>query len=338
MLKLFFLLITAITLPTHAELINGAGASFPYPIYSKWFSEYQKSHPDVRINYQSIGSGAGVRQIINQNVDFAGSDAPMKDAEMAKAPVPIQHVPTVMGAVAIAYNLPGFSGELKLTPSLLVKIYMGEIRRWDDPELIKLNPNLAQAAELDPYILVVQRSDGSGTTSIFTDYLSDVSGEWKQKVGQGKSVGWPTGLAAKGNEGVTGVIRQNPGAVGYVEMTFALANQLHTALLQNKSGLFVKPAVETVTAAASNVVVPDDLRMSIINAPGKSAYPISSFTYLLVPKKMDASKGKILTAFIKWSLVQGQTYAKDLHYAPLPHKVIAKIESSLKDVQFIPLP
>jgi phosphate transport system substrate-binding protein len=338
MQRFVFLLLFFCLSSGHAELINGAGSSFAAPIYSKWFSEYQKQNPDVRINYQSIGSGAGVRQIINQNVDFAGSDAPMKDSELEKASRKIQHFPTVMGAVALAFNLPGYSGELKLTSDLIVKIYSGEIRKWNDPQLLVLNPNLEQAALETPYILAVQRSDGSGTTAIFTDYLSAVSQQWKDTVGQGKSVGWPTGLAAKGNEGVTGVIRQNPGSIGYVEMTFALANGLSTSLIQNKAGLFVKPAIETVTAAAEDVVIPADFRMSIINSAHKTAYPISSFTYMLVPQVMDHNKGKYFIEFLKWSLVQGQTYAKELHYAPLPHKVIAKLEDSIKEFQLKPLP
>lgn len=326
------LVLLLLPLFSNAELINGAGASFPYPIYTKWFSEYLKDKPDVRINYQSIGSGAGVRQIINQTVDFAGSDAPMKNAELEKSPVRIQHIPTVMGAVVLAYNLPTYRGELKLTADLLVKIYSGKITRWNDPELVALNPNLAAAAQHTPYILVTQRSDGSGTTSIFTEYLSDVSSDWKEKVGQGKSVDWPTGLAAKGNEGVTGVLRQNPGSLGYVEMTFALSNGLNMALLQNKKGFFIKPTVETVTAAAEDLVVPEDLRMSIVNSSATLAYPISSFTYLLVPQMLTGSKGRNLLDFVHWSVTDGQDHARKLHYAPLPQQVVAKIQSSLKNV------
>ena len=329
-------LLAFILLPliSSAELINGAGSSFAYPIYSKWASEYQKMKTDVRINYQSIGSGAGIRQIINQTVDFAGSDAPMKDDEMAKTVYKIQHIPTVLGAVVLAFNLPSYSGELKLTPDLVVKIYSGKITRWNDPELLKLNPNLAQAALETPYILAVQRSDGSGTTSIFTDYLSQVSKEWKDKIGKGKSVDWPTGLQSKGNEGVTGVIRQNPGAIGYVEMTFALSNGLSMALLQNKSGSFIKPSVETVTAAAEGVVIPEDMRMSIVNSTNKKAYSISSFTYMLVPQVMPSDKGKNLVEFISWAITDGQAHARKLHYAPLPQEVVAKIQSSIKVFQY----
>lgn len=328
------LLFILLPLFSQAELINGAGASFPNPIYTKWFSEYQKMKPEVRINYQSIGSGAGVRQIINQTVDFAGSDAPMKDSELEKAQTKIQHVPTVMGAVVLAYNLPSYTGELKLTADLLVKIYSGKITRWNDPELLKLNPNLAQAAIDTPYILAVQRSDGSGTTSIFTEYLSKVNSDWKEKVGQGKSVDWPTGLAAKGNEGVTGVVRQNPGSIGYVEMTFALSNNLSIALLQNQKGSFIKPSVDSVTAAAENLVIPDDMRMSIVNSSHKKAYPISSFTFLLLPQTMPAGKGKTLVDFVSWSVTDGQELARQLHYAPLPSKVVTKIQSAIKNIQF----
>lgn len=330
---ILMLVLSLLPLMSHAELINGAGASFPYPIYTKWFSEYQKMKPEVRINYQSIGSGAGVRQIINQTVDFAGSDAPMKDAELEKAATKIQHIPTVLGAVVLAYNLPSYSGELKITADLLVKIYSGKITRWNDPELLKLNPNLAQAAIDTPYILAVQRSDGSGTTSIFTEYLSKVNSDWKEKVGQGKNVDWPTGLAAKGNEGVTGVVRQNPGAIGYVEMTFALANNLSIALLQNQKGSFIKPSIETVTAAAENLVIPEDMRMSIVNSANKKAYPISSFTFLLLPQSMPAAKGKTLVDFVSWSVTDGQEYARQLHYAPLPPKVVMKIQSAIKNIQ-----
>lgn len=319
---------------SQAELINGAGASFPNPIYTKWFSEYQKMKPEVRINYQSIGSGAGVRQIINQTVDFAGSDAPMKDAELAKAATKIQHIPTVMGAVVLAYNLPSYSGELKLTADLLVKIYSGKITRWNDPELLKLNPNLAQASIDTPYILAVQRSDGSGTTSIFTEYLAKVNADWKEKVGQGKSVDWPTGLAAKGNEGVTGVVRQNPGSIGYVEMTFALSNNLSIALLQNQKGSFIKPSIDSVTAAAENLVIPEDMRMSIVDSSHKKAYPISSFTFLLLPQKMPAIKGKSLVGFVAWSVTDGQNHARQLHYAPLPTQVVNKIQTAIKTIQF----
>lgn len=328
------LIVMAWVSPSHALLINGAGASFPYPIYSKWFSEFQKQNPEVRINYQSIGSGAGIRQVIAGTVDFGASDAPMKADEIKKSRSPIMHVPTVIGAVTVSYNLPDYSGELKLTPDLLAQIFMGKIARWDDPQLLELNPNLVHAAKTQPYILVVQRSDGSGTTAVFTEYLSKVNAGWKQEIGEGKSVAWPTGLGGKGNEGVSGVIKQNPGAIGYVELTFALSNGLRVALLQNSSGHFVKPNLDTVTAAAKNIEIKDDLKISLTNSGEKTAYPISSFTYLLIPQSLPKEKGEKILDFLKWAMVQGQTYTTKLHYAPLPDKVVAKVQSNLEKITF----
>ncbi|MBY0384316.1 phosphate ABC transporter substrate-binding protein PstS, partial [bacterium] len=292
-----------LSVQSQALLINGAGASFPAPIYSKWFLEFQKQQNDVRINYQSIGSGAGITQVISQTVDFGASDAPMKEEEMKKSAVPILHIPTVMGAVTVSYNLPDYQGELKLTPELLVAIFLGQIKTWDDPQLLSLNPNLSSVT--NKHILVVQRSDGSGTTSIFTEYLSKVSADWKEKVGEGKSVSWPTGLGGKGNEGVSGVIKQNPGAIGYVELTFALANSLRTAVLKNAAGQFVKADLATVTAAANGIKITDDLRMSITNSSAKMAYPISAFTYLLVPQQMSQEKGQKILDFLSWALSSG---------------------------------
>ncbi len=331
--SLIFLAVVMFLSSSQALLINGAGASFPYPIYSKWFSEFQKNDPEVRINYQSIGSGAGIRQIINQTVDFGASDAPMKEEEIQKCATPVLHIPTVIGAVTVSYNLPEFHGELKLTPDLTADIFMGKITRWDDPRLLALNPNLAQAAQSQPYILVVQRSDGSGTTSIFTEYLSKVSPAWKEQIGQGKAVNWPTGIGGKGNEGVAGVIKQNPGTIGYVEMTFALANRLSMAMLQNAAGEFIKPNLESVMEAAKDIIIADDLRMSLTNAPGKKAYPISAFTYLLIPTKMPKDKGDKILKFLAWALKDGQTYTTSLHYAPLPKKVIARIQKNLLRIE-----
>lgn len=328
------LILLLTSLSSNALLINGAGSSFAAPLYSKWSAEYQKQKAEVRINYQSVGSGAGIRQIINNNVDFAGSDAPMQDSELAKAKGKIIHIPAAMGAVVMAYNLPELVGDLKLTPDTAVKIFSGKITRWDDPQLLTLNPNLAQVAINNPFILTVQRSDGSGTTAVFTEYLSKVSSKWKTQTGQGKSVDWPTGLAAKGNEGVTGVIRQNAGAIGYVEMTFANANGMRVALVQNRQGSFINPSVETVTAAAEGVNIPSDMRMSIVNAGGKRAYPISSFTYLLVPQMLAKEKGKELLDFIKWSVVHGQDFARELHYAPLPKEVVLQTQSKFPQFQF----
>lgn len=326
------IIITALfSLSSQALLINGAGASFPAPIYSKWFLEFQKEQQDVRINYQSIGSGAGITQVVSQTVDFGASDAPMKEEEIKKSIVPILHIPTVMGAVTISYNLPDYQGELKLTPELLTGIFLGQIKTWDDPQLLKLNPNLASVA--NKYILTVQRSDGSGTTSIFTEYLSKVSPEWKSKVGEGKSVSWPTGLGGKGNEGVSGVIKQNPGAIGYVELTFALANSLRTAVLKNSAGQFVKADLATVTAAAAGVQIQEDLRMSITNSNAKMAYPISAFTYLLVPQQMPKEKGQKILEFLTWALSKGQSMTGAMHYAPLPDKVIAKAKLNIQKIQ-----
>jgi phosphate transport system substrate-binding protein len=325
----------ALCFPAQALLINGAGASFPAPIYSKWFLEFQKEQQkdqqDVRINYQSIGSGAGITQVVSQTVDFGASDAPMKDEEMKKSSIPILHIPTVMGAVTVSYNLPEYKGELKLTPELIVGIFIGQIKTWDDPLLLKLNPNLSAVEQ--KHILVVQRSDGSGTTSIFTEYLSKVSADWKSQIGDGKSVSWPTGLGAKGNEGVSGVIKQNPGAIGYVELTFALANSLHTAVIKNAAGQFVKADLATVTAAAKDIQIQDDLRMSITNSSSKMAYPISAFTYLLIPQNMSQEKGKKILEFLSWALSRGQSMTGAMHYAPLPDKVIAKAKLNIQKIQ-----
>lgn len=328
---IIFLIAALFSTSSQALLINGAGASFPAPIYSKWFLEFQKEQQDVRINYQSIGSGAGITQVVSQTVDFGASDAPMKDDEIKKSAVPILHIPTVMGAVTISYNLPDYQGELKLTPELLAGIFLGQIKTWDDPLLLKLNPNLASVA--NKYILTVQRSDGSGTTAIFTEYLSKVSSEWKTKVGEGKSVSWPSGLGGKGNEGVSGVVKQNPGSIGYVELTFALANNLRTAVLKNAAGQFVKADLATVTAAASGVQINDDLRMSITNASSKMAYPISAFTYLLVPQQMPREKGQKILEFLSWALSKGQSMTGAMHYAPLPDKVIAKAKLNIQKIQ-----
>ena len=328
---LIFLMAALYSLSSQALLINGAGASFPAPIYSKWFLEFQKEQQDVRINYQSIGSGAGITQVVSQTVDFGASDAPMKDDEIKKSAVPILHIPTVIGAVTISYNLPDYKGELKLTPELLAGIFLGQIKTWDDPLLLKLNPNLASVA--NKYILTVQRSDGSGTTAVFTEYLSKVSPEWKTKVGEGKAVSWPSGLGGKGNEGVSGVVKQNPGSIGYVELTFALANNLRTAVLKNAAGQFVKADLATVTAAASDVQMNEDLRMSITNSNSKMAYPICAFTYLLVPQQMPKEKGQKILEFLTWALSKGQSMTGAMHYAPLPDKVIAKAKLNIQKIQ-----
>jgi len=306
-------------------LLNGAGATFPFPLYSKWFSEYNKLHPEYQFNYQSIGSGGGIQQVTNKTVDFGASDAPMKDAQLAAAPGTV-HIPTVLGAVVVTYNA-GPDG-LRLSPAVLAAIYLGKITRWNDAALAKLNP----AVKLpDAMINVVHRSDGSGTTNIFTDYLSKVSAEWKSQVGASTSVKWPVGLGGKGNEGVTGLVKQTPGAIGYVELAYAKQNKLPMAQLLNKEGAWVSPTMEGTSVAAAGMVMPDDFRVSITDAAGKDAYPMASFTYLLVPQdQQDPVRAKALVEFIWWAVHDGQRFAMPLDYAPLPQAVVKKVEAKLK--------
>ncbi len=311
-----------------ALLINGAGATFPFPLYSKWFSDYHKLNPSLEFNYQSIGSGGGIQQITKGTVDFGASDAPMTEEELAKIPG-IVHIPTVMGAVVVTYNAP-ITG-LKLTPETVAGIFLGKITRWNDPALAAVNHGVKLP---DTAIAVVHRSDGSGTTSIFTDYLAKVSPEWKGAVGAGKSVKWPTGLGAKGNEGVTGIVKQTPGAIGYVELAYANQNKLPMAELRNHDGAFVKPTIESTSAAAAGVEMPEDFRVSITDAKGKTAYPMASFTYLLVPGDLqDAAKGKALVEFLWWAVHDGQKAAAPLDYAPLPAPVVAKVSAKLKTLK-----
>ena len=307
-------------------LINGAGATFPAPLYQKWFSDYHTAHPDQAFNYQAIGSGGGIKQITEKTVDFGASDAPMSDEEMAKAPG-ITHIPTVLGAVVIAFNVPGVSA-LNLSPKTLAGIFLGTITKWNDAAIAAENPGVALP---DMPIAVAHRSDGSGTTAIFTDYLAKVSPEWKTKVGAGKSVKWPVGLGGKGNEGVTGLIKQAPGGVGYVELAYANQNKLAVAALKNHDGAFVKPSVEAVSAAAAGASIPEDFRVSITDAGGKASYPISAFTYLLVYKDMtDSTKGPAIAKFLWWATHDGQKTAPTLDYAPLPEPVVKKVEATLK--------
>src|SRR5689334_8387480 len=292
--------------------LNAAGATFPYPIYSKWFSEYQKLHPNVAINYQSIGSGGGIRQLHAGTVDFGASDMPVKDDMLQQMNLHVVQFPTVLGAVVPSYNLPGIDEPLKFTPAALAGIYLGKITKWNAPEIQKNNPGVKLPAK---DITVVYRSDGSGTTYVWTDYLSKVSPEWKEKVGTGTSVTWPAGVGAKGSEGVTGQVKQTPNSLCYVELIYAEQNKLPYASIKNAAGEFVKPSLDSVTAAAASVAnqMPDDLRVSITNAPGKDAYPISSFTYFLVYKNQeDPTKGKALVDFLWWAIHDGEGMAKNL--------------------------
>ena len=313
-------------------LINGAGATFPYPIYSKWFDEYTKVNPDVRINYQSIGSGGGIKQITANTVDFGASDGPMTQEQLTAAPGRLYHIPTVMGADVLAYNLPGVGKGLKLTPDVLADIFLGKITEWNDSRIASVNPGINLPASS---IIVVHRSDGSGTTYIFVDYLSSVSAEWKNKVGKGTSVNWPVGLGGKGNEGVAGVIKQTPGSIGYVELAYAEHNNLPFAFMQNKSGNFIESTLASTSKAAEGVPMPDDFRVSIVNSPNSDAYPIASFTWLLIYKDMpDPVKGKAIVEFIKWAIHDGQKYAGDLLYASLPSNVVDLIDKKLEHVKY----
>ena len=303
-------------------LINGAGATFPYPIYSKWFSEYNKLHPTVQINYQSIGSGGGIRQITNQTVFFGATDGPMTNDQQLAAPSKILHFPTVLGAVVPVYNIPGVTAELKFTGPVLVDIFLGKVTKWNDPQIAKLNPgvNLPVAD-----ITVVHRSDGSGTTYIWVDYLAKVSEEWKTKVGVATAVNWPSGVGGKGNEGVAGLVQQTPGSIGYVELIYALQNKISYGSVQNMAGEFIRASVPSVTAAAAAAAgkMPADFRVSITNAEGKGVYPISSFTWLLLyesPK--DKAQSKTMVDFVKWALTDGQKFCAELGYAPLPEPVV----------------
>jgi phosphate transport system substrate-binding protein len=311
-------------------LINGAGATFPYPIYSKWFDEYVKVDPSVRFNYQSIGSGGGQKQILAQTVDFGASDGPMSDENLAKAPGKILHIPTVAGAVVLTYNLSG-NPSLKLDGDTIAGIFLGQIKKWNDTKLAALN----SGAKLpDQDIVVVHRSDGSGTTFIFTDYLSKVSSEWKQKAGNNTSVNWPTGIGGKGNEGVSGQVKQTPGAIGYVELIYATQNKMPYAEVKNPSGQFVKPTLESVTAALATAEIPDDFRFSMTNAPGKDAYPICGATWLLVyEQQKDPAKGKKLVEFLKWAAKDGEKMAKDLDYAPLPDTVQERVLKRINEIK-----
>ena len=310
--------------------LNGAGATFPYPIYSKWFSEFHKANPNIQINYQSIGSGGGIRQLTEGTVDFGASDGPMTDEQLAEAKVKILHVPTVLGSVVPAYNIAGVTQELKFTPDVLAGIFLGKIKTWNDPAIAKANPGVKFPNQ---QIVVAHRSDGSGTTYVFTDYLSKVSPEWQKEVGKGTSVKWPTGIGGKGNEGVAGTIRQIQGAIGYVELIYAVQNNIPFGTVQNAAGVFVKASLESTTAAAASAKMPADFRVSITNAPGKSAYPISSFTWLLVPmQSKDPAKGKIIKDFLSWMLDKGEPMTAQLTYAPLPTAVSKMVRTEIQQI------
>jgi phosphate transport system substrate-binding protein len=324
----------ATAVPASAEtLMNGAGATFPYPLYSKWFTEYAKIDGSVKFNYQSIGSGGGIKQITAQTVDFGASDKFLSDAELKAAPGKLIHIPTVMGAVVVTYNVPGVAKGLKLTAETVSNIYLGKITMWNDAKIVADNRGVNLPAKP---IVVVHRSDGSGTTSIFTDYLSSVSPEWSQKVGKGTSVNWPVGLGGKGNEGVSGQVKTTPYSLGYVELAYAFENRLPFANLKNKAGVFVEPSIKTTTAAAAGAAkhMPADYRISLVNQPGKDAYPIVGFTWLLVYEhSKDAAKGKKLVQFLNWELQHGQKMAAPLLYAPLPENVKKMVANTIKTIK-----
>jgi len=302
--------------------INGAGATFPYPIYSRWFSEYNRQHPNVRINYQSIGSGGGIRQLTNRTVFFGATDGPMSDQQLQAAPGPILHFPTVLGAVVPIYNVQGAGPDLKLSGPVLADIYLGKIRTWNDPAIARLNPGATLPATA---IAVVHRSDGSGTTYIFVDYLSKVSPEFKERIGVNTSVNWPAGVGGKGNEGVAGLVAHTPGTIGYVELIYALQNTISYASVQNAAGEFVKASPDSVTKAAAAASIPDDFRVSITNAPGLGAYPISSFTWLLLYENpSDVGRATVMANVLRWAITDGQTFAAGLGYAPLPDSVVKR--------------
>ena len=314
-------------------LINGAGATFPYPIYSKWFDEYAKVDPSVRFNYQSIGSGGGQKKITAQTVDFGASDGPMSDENLAKAPGKILHIPTVAGADVITYNLPG-NPKLKLDGEAIANIYLGNITKWNDPKIAALNPGVELP---DLPMVVVHRSDGSGTTFIFTDYLSSVSPVWADSVGKGTSVKWPAsiGVGAKGNEGVAGQVKQLSGAIGYVELIYAKQNQMPYADVKNAAGNFIAPTIESVTAALATAKIPEDFRFSMVNPPGDTAYPIAGATWLLVyEKQKDASKGKKLVEFLNWAVTKGEGMAASLDYASLPDNVQQRVRERIKTIKY----
>jgi phosphate transport system substrate-binding protein len=338
MLKRLILLVAGLLMTvvpaTAATLINGAGATFPYPLYSKWFSEYAKVDKTVKFNYQSIGSGGGIKQITAQTVDFGATDKFLSDAELKAAPGKLLHIPTVMGAVVVIYNLPGVSSGIKISSEDLANIYLGKITRWNDPKLVGSNPGVALPNKA---IIVVRRSDGSGTTSIFTDYLSSVNAEWSSKVGKGPSVKWPVGLGGKGNEGVAGQVKNTKYTLGYVELAYAVENKLSYAHLKNREGAFVEPTIKSISAAATGAAknMPADYRISLVNQPGQDTYPVVGFTWLLVyEQQKNKVKGQKLVEFLTWSLNNGQNMAAPLRYAPLPENVAKMVEKTIKEIKY----
>lgn len=315
-----------------AVLVNGAGATFPYPIYSKWFDSFHKLHPEMQINYQSIGSGGGIRQTLDGTVDFGATDGPMSDEQLAGAKVPILHFPTVIGAVVPTFNLAGVE-HLRFTPDVLAAIFLGKILKWNDPAIAKEN---AGTQLPDLAIVPVHRSDGSGTTYVFTDYLAAVSPEWAKTVGRGTSVSWPVGLGGKGNEGVAGLVKQTPNSIGYVELIYAVQNQIAFGDVRNRAGKFVRASLESATAAAAAgaTTMPADFRVSIVDTAAPDGYPITSFTWLLIPKRItDADKGHAIVAFLQWMLGDGQAFAPALGYAPLPAPVIERERAAIGTVE-----
>jgi phosphate transport system substrate-binding protein len=320
-----------------ALLINGAGATFPYPMYSKWFDQYHKAHGNIQINYQSIGSGGGIKQVTEGTVDFGATDGPMNDDQLKafqdKHGFGILHFPTVLGAVVPTYNIPGITAELNLTQDAIAGIFLGHITKWNDPAISGANKGVNLPAN---DIVVVHRSDGSGTSYAWTDYLSKISDDWKNKVGKGTSVAWPVGLGGKGNEGVAGLVKQTPNSIGYVELIYAIQNNMQYGRVKNSSGAFIKADLAGVTAAAAGAAknIPDDFRVSITDAPGKTAYPISTFTWLLIPAKIiDAAKRDAIKGFLNWMLADGQNYAENLSYAKLPKEIVAKELKAINSVQ-----
>jgi phosphate transport system substrate-binding protein len=334
---LSLLVLCALAFTVHAQsgtvLLNAAGATFPAPIYSKWFDAYHTAHPNIQINYQAIGSGGGIRQLMAGTVDFGASDGPMTDEQLAQSKIKILHFPTVLGAVVPTYNVPGVATDLNFSQKALAGIYLGEITKWNDPEIVKANPGVKLPND---DIVVIHRSDGSGTSYIFTDFLSKVSDGWKSKVGKATSVNWPVGLGGKGNDGVTGLVKQTPDSIGYIELVYAIQNNVPYGKVQNAAGKFIKADLAGVTAAAAGSAkdMPDDFRVSITDAPGATAYPISSFTWLLIPAQIqDAAKRDAIKGFLKWMLTGGQGYNEGLLYAKLPTVVVAKELKAIALVQ-----